>query len=131
MFQSDACRVYRWQWDRTNRQADGRVREDPRPEAKHAGERGQLRRDRNRRITEQRQRFRDGTRADRRDLFTIQRQEQRRFHSAMPEAECAFLNAPMARISWGRERLAGRRCYAASPPLPKADFGAGRAINDL
>jgi hypothetical protein len=33
----------------------------------------------------------------------------------------------MARISWGCERLAGRRCYAArSPPLPKADFGAGR-----
>jgi hypothetical protein len=38
--------------------------------------------DRDRRITEQRQRFRDGTRADWRDLFTIRRQEQRRFHDA-------------------------------------------------
>ncbi|MEZ0081477.1 hypothetical protein ABIF72_003951 [Bradyrhizobium japonicum] len=81
-----ASEFHRWAWESTNRQADRRIREDERLGNKHSSERDQLRRDRDRLVSQQRQRFRDGTRADWRDLFTIQRQEQRRLRDAQRNA---------------------------------------------
>ncbi|MFK4522907.1 hypothetical protein ABIF90_000888 [Bradyrhizobium japonicum] len=72
----------RWQTDRVNRQVDRRIREDERLDKKHAQERDQIHLARDSRIADQRKRFREAHRGDWRDLYSIQKQEQRRLAEA-------------------------------------------------
>lgn len=67
----------RWQTDRVDRQVDRRIREDERLDQKHAREREQIHLARDSRIADQRKRFREAHRGDWRDLYSIQKQEQR------------------------------------------------------
>ncbi|OPH82436.1 relaxase/mobilization nuclease domain-containing protein [Nitrobacter vulgaris] len=81
-----AAEFQRWRMERAHRRSDRRVRESDRLGVKHHGERDRLRTDRDRLVTEQRRRYREATRADWHDLFTIQRQERRRFADAQRNA---------------------------------------------
>lgn len=81
-----AAEFNRWRQDRVTRQSEKRIRETDRLTAKHTGERDQLQNRRDQLIAGQRERFREATRGDWRDLFTIQRQEQRRFDEAQRNA---------------------------------------------
>ncbi|UPJ44955.1 relaxase/mobilization nuclease domain-containing protein [Bradyrhizobium sp. 40] len=82
----------RWQTDRVSRQVDRRIREDERLDKKQAHEREQIHRARDSRIADQRNRFREAHRGDWRDLYSIQRQEQRRLAEAQKN--------PMTRLSF-------------------------------
>ena len=77
-----SAEFHRWRQERVARQHDKRAMETMVLDARQERERDQLRMARDRRIEEKRQQVRDATRADWRDLYAIQRQEQGRLAAA-------------------------------------------------
>lgn len=82
----NAAEFHRWRQDRVARQHDRRAVEDAAQGARHERERDGLRIARDRKASEKRTRLREATRADWRDLYTIQRKEEARLDSAQRNA---------------------------------------------
>lgn len=81
-----AAEFYRWRQDRAARRDAGRAAQQSVLADRHDAERSELRRSRDTKIEGLRQRLRDQTRADWRDLFAIQRQELQRLDKAQRTA---------------------------------------------
>ena len=81
-----AAEFHRWRIERGNRRHDKRAVETAMLDARHERERDQLRIARDQRVEEKRLRVKETTRADWRDLFTIQRQERGRLDAAQRNA---------------------------------------------
>lgn len=82
----NAAEFHRWRQERTARQFDKRAMETAVLDARHERERDQLKLDRDRKLEELRKRQKELTRADWRDLYTIQRQEEGRLTKARGNA---------------------------------------------
>jgi hypothetical protein len=77
-----SAEFHRWRMERVARQHDKRAVESAVLDARHERERDQLRIERDLQLADRRTRAREATRADWRDLFTIQRKERGRLDAA-------------------------------------------------
>lgn len=77
-----SAEFHRWRMERVASQHDRRAMESAALDARHERERDQLRTQRDRQLDGKRKQVREATRADWRDLFTIQRKERERLDAA-------------------------------------------------